>query len=209
MRGFIAMFVRHRAALVAAAAALGSALAFINPVHAASSPAEAGAHRAAAAAAGGHTYLQFTKRSSPQNSRLSLVLVPASSPGHPRTLGSWRAGSGNGSKDTCASNAGWLPNGTYKIQRFDNHHDGGLRGINGISWYVGDHECHSGHPRTELFIHSEMLPSGRAGSSEPYRWDGNSDYKSNGCIKLKPSDIRKLRSLYTSGSPKPTKLYVR
>jgi hypothetical protein len=52
-----------------------------------------------------------------------------------------------------------------------------------------------------------MLPSGRAGSSEPYRWDGDSDYKSNGCIKLKPSDIRALRDLQAS-YPNPHTLYV-
>ncbi|MFI0820135.1 hypothetical protein ACH4TX_34210 [Streptomyces sp. NPDC021098] len=202
------MFVRHRTVLAAATAVLGSALALTGPAYA-SFHAEAGARHGAVAAAADHSYLQFTKGSSPQNSRLSLVLVKASDPSRPRTLGSWRAGSGNGSKDTCASNAGWLPNGTYEIQKFYNHHNGGSRGINGISWWISDHKCHSGHARTELFIHSEMLPSGSAGSSEPYRWDGDSDYKSNGCVKLKPSDIRKLRSLYTSASPKPTKLYVR
>ena len=52
-----------------------------------------------------------------------------------------------------------------------------------------------------------MLPDGRAGSFEPYRWDGNSDYKSNECIKLKPSDIRQLRSLQTS-YPSPHQLVV-
>ncbi|WP_268257067.1 L,D-transpeptidase family protein [Streptomyces capitiformicae] len=123
------------------------------------------------------------------------------------TLDSWRAGSGNGSTNPCKRNAGWLPNGTYKIKQFYNNHNGGSRGVNGISWLLNDRKCHNGTPRTELFIHSEMLPNGRPGGSEPYRWDGNSDYKSNGCIKLRPSDIRELKS-YRADFPKPTRLFV-
>ncbi|MFF0629530.1 hypothetical protein [Streptomyces sp. NPDC004296] len=164
---------------------------------------------AAQAMAGNYTYLDFKKGSNPQNSRLRLVFVQASNPDHIHsyTVGSWRAGSGNGSKNTCASNAGWLPDGTYPVKAFYEHHNGGPHGVNGIAWYLGDHKCHSGRWRTDLFIHSEMLPSGKPGSSEPYRWDGDSDYKSNGCIKLKPSDIRALRNL-RANYPKPTKLYV-
>ncbi|MEU9384816.1 L,D-transpeptidase family protein [Streptomyces sp. NPDC048279] len=162
------------------------------------------------AASGNYSYLEFKKGSNPQNSRLYFVYVQGSNSDHPHihTVGSWRAGSGNGSKNTCASNAGWLPNGTYTVKAFYTHHNGGPHGVNGISWYLGDHKCHSGHWRTDLFVHSEMLPNGHAGSSEPYRWDGAGDYKSNGCIKLKPSDIRALRNVQAS-YPNPHKLYVR
>lgn len=102
------------------------------------------------------------------------------------------------------------PSATYDIKTFDAHHPGGPHGVNGISWYIGNKRCKphgKGTNRTQLFIHSEMLPSGKPGSSEPYRWDGNSDYKSNGCIKLKPADARDLMG-YRSNYPHPGKLYV-
>ncbi|MFD8219733.1 hypothetical protein ACFV2U_40130 [Streptomyces sp. NPDC059697] len=221
-----------RIALTAAAAVLGSSLTVAasaqahtsrpqQPTAAAAANVRAGGQsmklapaaltslRGKQAASGNFSYLQFKKGSNPQNSRLYFVFVQATNPDHVHswTLGSWRAGSGTGSKNTCASNHGWLPNGTYTIKAFYKHHNGGLHGVNGIAWYIGNHNCQTGHPRTDLFVHSEMLPSGKAGTAEPYRWDGNSDYKSNGCIKLKPADIRSLRDLQ-SGYPDPHKLYV-
>lgn len=166
------------------------------------------------AAARTSTYLWFKKNSkNPSKSRLSLVYVQQGGDGrtHSFTVDSWRAGSGNGSTNTCARNKGWLPNGTYGIKAFYSAHNGGSHGVNGISWLLSNHKCHSGTNRTELFIHSEMRPNGtqgpRTGGDSPYRWDGDSDYKSNGCIKLKPSDIRELKG-YRSNYPKPTKLYV-
>ncbi|MGX4694599.1 L,D-transpeptidase family protein [Streptomyces sp. JNUCC 63] len=204
---------KNRLLLYAAATALSGGLMAAPAAHAQSGALSAAkqsiGHTTVQAASSNYTYLEFKKGSNSQNSRLYFVYVQSSNPDHPRihTLGSWRAGSGSGSKNTCASNAGWLPNGTYTVKKFYAHHDGGPHGVNGIAWYIGDHKCHSGRWRTDLFIHSEMLPSGKAGSSEPYRWDGNSDYKSNGCIKLKPSDIRALRSLQAS-YPNPHKLYV-
>ncbi|MEU6369463.1 hypothetical protein ABZ876_27925 [Streptomyces sp. NPDC046931] len=203
-----------RLLLCAAAAALSGGLMAVPTAQARSTALPAaerstGHTTAAQAASGNYTYLEFKKGANPQNSRLYFVYVQGSNPDHPRihTLGSWRAGSGNGSKDTCASNAGWLPNGTYSIKAFYPQHRGGPHGVNGIAWYVGDHKCHSGRWRTDLFVHSEMLPNGSAGGSEPYRWDGDSDYKSNGCIKLKPSDIRALRNLQAS-YPNPHTLTV-
>lgn len=50
-------------------------------------------------------------------------------------------------------------------------------------------------PRTEMFIHSEMNRDGSQGKSEARRWDGAGDYKSNGCVKLSPSDITELFGL--------------
>lgn len=197
-----------RLLLAAAAAALTGGL-LVTPsaqAHTVTSAAvaETTGRTTAQGTSGDYSYLEFKKRSSPQNSRLDFVYVHGS---RSHTVANWRAGSGNGSKDTCASNAGWLPNGSYTIKDFYRHHDGGPHGVNGIAWYIGDHKCHSGHKRTDLFIHSEMLPNGKAGRSEPYRWDGDSDYKSNGCIKLKPADIRQLRNIQAS-YPKPNKLYV-
>ncbi|GHG62230.1 L,D-transpeptidase family protein [Streptomyces griseocarneus] len=169
---------------------------------------------ASSSAARSYTYLSFKKNPrDPSNSRLSLVFVQRIDADRQRTytVDSWRAGSGNGSKDTCATNKGWLPDGTYDIKTFYNNHNGGSRGVNGISWLLSDHKCHTGKKRTELFIHSEMRPNGTQGPANggdsPYRWDGDRDYKSNGCIKLKPSDIRELRG-YRDTYPKPAKLYI-
>ncbi|MGH4031802.1 L,D-transpeptidase family protein [Actinomycetota bacterium Odt1-20B] len=161
---------------------------------------------AAVASGGNYTYVEFKKGSSALNSRLKFIYVQATNPDHVRawTIDSWRAGSGNGSKDSCATNRGWLPNGTYKIKKFYWHHNGGARGVNGIAWDIGNHKCHSGKWRTELFIHSKMKPNGQQGSG-PYRWTGS--YASNGCIKLSPHDIRELAG-YRSNYPHPGKLYV-
>ncbi|MEU7164809.1 L,D-transpeptidase family protein [Streptomyces morookaense] len=158
------------------------------------------------AAGSSYTYLEFKKGSDPLNSRLRFVHVQRTSGDRIRTtvLDSWRAGSGNGSKDTCATNRGWLPDGTYTIGTYYPHHDGGPHGVNGIAWDIGNHKCHTGKWRTELFIHSRMLPSGAQGSG-PYRWTGT--YTSNGCIKLSPHDIRELQSRWNN-YPHPGKLYV-
>ncbi|MFF6828653.1 hypothetical protein OG739_36870 [Streptomyces longwoodensis] len=213
---------RVRCAVTMAAAGLVLSGTAITAVAADSSSATApkaaaatGTHSADVAAAGrSYTYLMFKKNSrNPSNSRLSLVYVNMNNPDHPHsyTVNSWRAGSGNGSKDTCARNRGWLPNGEYAIKAFYDHHNGGSHGVNGVSWLLSNHKCHSGTWRTDLFIHSEMRPNGtqgpRTGGDSSYRWDGNGDYKSNGCIKLKPSDIRELKG-YRSGYPKPTRLFV-
>ncbi|MEU4352926.1 hypothetical protein [Streptomyces sp. NPDC023838] len=195
----------------------------VLPAHAAPTPAKAAQQLSAvsatsatttkAAASRSYTYLSFKiNRKDTSNSRLSLVYVQVVNPDkvHTYTVKSWRAGSGTGSTNSCLSKRGVLPSATYDIKTFDAHHPGGPHGVNGISWYIGDKHCKphgKGTNRTELFIHSEMLPSGKQGSSEPYRWDGNSDYKSNGCIKLKPSDARDLAG-YRSTYPRPGKLYV-
>ncbi|MFJ5712296.1 hypothetical protein [Streptomyces sp. NPDC093105] len=174
----------------------------------------------AAAAARSYTYLQFKKnKKDPSNSRLSLIHVRQISPDKTRSyvLDSWRAGSGLGDaknakrkvgQNPCQTNVGWLPSGDYKIEYFKNNFAGT---INGIVWKLQDKRCKAngkkGTKRDALFIHSEMKSNGRQGSSERTRWDGNGDYKSAGCIKLKPSDIRELKG-YRSNFPKPTRLYV-
>lgn len=204
------MHIRKSIAIAAAGVALAGAVSTL-PAAAAARPATGGtAADLTPTASHVSTYLTFKKNhKNPSNSRLSLVVLNTSNPDHPTsyTAGSWRAGSGNGSENTCKRNQGWLPNGTYRIRAFYRHHDGGPHGVNGIAWLLSDRRCWNGTPRTDLFIHSEMLPSGRQGHSEPYRWDGVSDYRSNGCIKLKPSDIRQLAADRAS-YPAPTELYV-
>jgi hypothetical protein len=169
----------------------------------------------AGAAAKGTTYLQFKKnKKDPSNSRLSLYFIQQVTPDKTRTwrVDSWRAGSGLGTatnkigRDGCKSFVGWLPSGTYNIKSFHNNFEGD---INGIVWRLSDKRCKgkSKTNRTALFIHSEMKKNGNPGSTEKTRWDGNSDYTSNGCVKLKPADIRELKS-YRSSYPKPTRLYV-
>ncbi|WP_228975640.1 L,D-transpeptidase family protein [Streptomyces sp. DH12] len=181
----------------------------------ASATAQAAAPAAAptTAAAKSYTYLSFKKNAhDPSNSRLHLVYVQQVNADKTRSyvVDSWRAGSGIGDaknkagRNACKRNQGWLPNGTYQIKAFHNNYAGR---INGIVWHLSNKKCSNGTPRTELFIHSEMKSNGKQGSTEPTRWDGNGDYKSEGCIKLKPSDVRELKG-YRSNYPKPTKLYV-
>ncbi|MFI8302764.1 hypothetical protein ACIF80_04785 [Streptomyces sp. NPDC085927] len=170
-----------------------------------------------AAAAKSHTYLSYKKnKKDPSNSRLSLIYVQQVNADKNRswTVKTWRAGSGLGTKknakskygqDACKKSVGWLPNGTYKIEYFKNNFAGT---INGHVWKLEDKWCKGKKAkRTELFIHSEMKSNGKQGRTEPTRWDGNGDYKSLGCIKLKPADARQLKS-YRSSYPIPKKLYV-
>src|SRR5690606_15756634 len=86
----------------------------------------------------------------------------------------FRAGAGNGSKDSCATNQGWLPNGWYG-GTFYTGYDGI---INGLVWHLDNKRCKkNGTLRTELFIHSEMTPSGGQNCGyEPECWNGPQDY---------------------------------
>jgi hypothetical protein len=105
----------------------------------------------------------------------------------------WRASSGDGSRDDCYRNHGWLPNGWYG-GTFQTRFVGK---INGVVWQLDDKRCKDGTPRTELFIHSEMTPTGDQNCRfEPQCWDGPNDYLSEGCIKLDPSDTREIGNLY-------------
>lgn len=158
----------------------------------------------------------------PTNSRLILYRVTYTADQPPRytKLGSWRAGSGLGTgpdaKDACASDKGWLPNGTYDggtdvdpLVYFTDFNRGGP--IFGTVWHLQDKRC-KGKPkttRTELFIHSEMTPDRKQACTSgvidgPQCWEGAQDYISEGCIKLKPSDIAAAARLAKAwGGPKP------
>jgi hypothetical protein len=123
-------------------------------------------------------------------------------------IATYRAGSGLGTaadygtargktfRDECASDVGWLPDGTYKPTTFEISRN---RTIKGYAIGLPDKKCHpSKVKRTGLFIHSEMTKDRkqgpRNGPDSPQRWDGVRDYKSNGCIKLHPSHIAQLFS---------------
>ncbi|WP_050668445.1 L,D-transpeptidase [Luteipulveratus halotolerans] len=88
----------------------------------------------------------------------------------------YRAGSGDGSKDPCYKNHGWLPNGRYDVRMYANYPGTTVRGK---AFWLSDKSCGNGVTRTELFIHT----------SSPW---SSSRYYSNGCIKLTPTNIDTL-----------------
>ncbi|MFH8346205.1 hypothetical protein [Streptomyces sp. NPDC018045] len=143
------------------------------------------------------THLVFDKnRRDPSASRLRLVQS-----GTGRVLAEYRAGSGQGGaagRDECARNQGWLPDGTYPVLSHTTRKKGGRDGINGYAIRIADKVCRDGRTqRTALFLHSEMRPDGtqaaaQPGRDNPYRWDGDVDYRSLGCVKLAPADIKHL-----------------
>lgn len=104
----------------------------------------------------------------------------------------WRAGSGV-STNACWVGHGWLPNGSYDVTGHFDHFDGRIKGR---VWQLSDKRCWSGQLRTELFIHTEESPW-HDQWCEPWCWDGDHDYYSEGCIKISyPYDIGALHSRY-------------
>ena len=109
--------------------------------------------------------------------------------GKPRAT--YRAGSGLGVQDDCARAKGWIPDGNWRIRSRTRTYDGDL--IKGYAVHLQDMTCSRGTvTRTEMFIHSETNRDGSAGTSEARRWDGPDDHKSNGCVKLHPTDIKAM-----------------
>ncbi|NYV76856.1 L,D-transpeptidase, partial [Streptomyces sp. UH6] len=103
----------------------------------------------------------------------------------------YRAGSGDGSTDDCAADRGWLPDGEWRIVLKDRRFKGGK--VRGYGIRLGNMRCAGGTvTRTEMFVHSEMHRDGSQGDTEPRRWDGEADYLSDGCVKLRPEDIKDL-----------------
>ncbi|MEU2671647.1 L,D-transpeptidase [Streptomyces sp. NPDC007164] len=190
--------LRVRAAAIGLSAmALMTVAAVTAPSGQAATP--AGGRPAAAGAV--VTTLKFVRNSAdPQNSRLLVVRGN-------KTQAAFRAGSGLGrnhtkGRDECASAKGWLPAGTYTVGARQTRYNGNL--IKGYAIPLSNKTCKNGRTtRTELFIHSEMTRTGGQGSTESRRWDGVGDYKSAGCIKLAPEDIKKLfRNLGRGAAPK-------
>jgi hypothetical protein len=115
----------------------------------------------------------------------------------------WRAGSGfnRHSTNSCRRNNGWLPNGTYRPRLFADYHGNKIKGR---AIYLGQHPCRNGTMRTDLFIHTEQ----GAGShqcrnrrgDQLCRWEypGINDYRSYGCIKLSPGDLKQLYDAWRS-----------
>lgn len=116
-----------------------------------------------------------------------------------------RAGSGNGNTNPCATDEGWLPNGTYSGSGGHGGTDFDLyyktdrsEVIRGWVWYLGDRQCSNGTWRTELFIHSQ----GYSGWSV-------SNYASKGCIKINQVDRGHLADRHNNAySPDAGTLYV-
>ncbi|MEU7904178.1 hypothetical protein [Actinoplanes sp. NPDC049118] len=97
-----------------------------------------------------------------------------------------KAGSGDGSSDSCRTNHGWLPNGDYPA-RYERNHQTDSDVVKGSVWSLGNKRCSDGTNRTELFIHSQ---GGNGGS-----W-AERNYKSQGCIKINQSDRTYLKGLW-------------
>jgi len=115
---------------------------------------------------------------------------------------SWRAGSGLGGRrgtDGCVRSVGWAPNGLYRPVQHDNY--GGTY-IKGRVFYLGAHTCRDGTLRQNMFIHSEAGAGNTQCHNGPgdqhCRWETPvyNDYRSNGCIKMAPGDLRQLVRRY-------------
>ncbi|MGW1722277.1 L,D-transpeptidase [Streptomyces sp. NPDC002306] len=127
-----------------------------------------------------------------------------------RVVASYRAGSGV-NKKVCTTGKGWLPNATYTIGLHSRTYDGQL--IKGYAIRLADKRCNNngttGRKRTELFIHSEMTRTGGQGVGERRKWTERNpnDFYSNGCIKLRPNDIKSMfRLLDQIGWPQSLKV---
>ncbi|WP_409470376.1 L,D-transpeptidase family protein [Streptomyces sp. HC307] len=143
--------------------------------------------------AGGY-YLLFSKNQhKPAASTLYIMR-------NGKAIKKYRAGSGV-TTNPCASQKGWLPNGVYQIT---GHQKNRNSIIKGYAIGLSNKRCSpNGTLRSALFVHSEMAVNGGRGSSEPTQWNGEDDYKSLGCIKLSPPDIKDLfNRLDTVGWPK-------
>jgi hypothetical protein len=173
------MQVNRRAAIAGSVLALGGFIAGLTPAQAASEQAEV------KASDGTTSYYLAFKKNTNTNSTLRLIKQRVTEQGTSRvTLAQYRAGSGHTTNE-CEKNEGWLPNGNYTIKAYNTQYNG--RYIKGYAFQLSDKTCNNGTTkRTELFIHSKMKQDGTS------QWTGNNNYKSEGCIKLKPADIKDL-----------------
>ncbi|MFE3931736.1 L,D-transpeptidase [Streptomyces sp. YIM B13508] len=163
---------------------------------------EAGAAAKGSATAANTVYLKFDKNPKyPFYSKLSVIKGST-------VWATFRAGSGI-TENECTTGRGWLPNGTYTVGQHYKTYNGNL--IKGYAIHLSDKRCNNGTGRwrTQLFIHSEMNRDGSQGSTERRKWtDKNpNDFLSNGCIKMRPEEIKKLfRLLDRIGWPKTLKV---
>jgi hypothetical protein len=119
-----------------------------------------------------------------------------------RDQAEWRAGAGMGGKrgrNACINDAGWLPNGTYRLRH---HRDYGGNLIKGRAFRLDDKRCANGNRRFALFIHTEQGAGNRQcrdrRGDQVCRWEFPrfNDYKSAGCIKMAPRDLKALSDRY-------------
>lgn len=114
----------------------------------------------------------------------------------------WRAGSGFTPRSTnaCKRNDGWLPNGGYRPRLHANYW-GSL--IKGRAISLGAKRCADGTWRTDLFIHTEQgdrnaqCPDRRGDQVCRWEYPKINDYRSFGCVKLAPGDLRELYAAWT------------
>jgi hypothetical protein len=130
----------------------------------------------------------------------------------------WRAGSGftRRSTDACRKNDGWLPDGHYRPRLYADYW-GSL--IKGRAIGLGAKQCADGTWRTDLFIHTEQGEENRQcpdrKGDQVCRWEYPriDDYRSWGCIKLSPGDLRELvaawRRYFDLGADGRVRVHVR
>jgi hypothetical protein len=174
-----------------------------------------------AEAAGSYRYAVITFEKNYHNTfRSTLVWQVYRVSGGTRTTlvhREWRAGSGyfRNATNSCVRNRGWLPNGTYQPRLFADYH-GNL--IKGRAIYLGQKACAHGTLRTALFIHTEQGAHNTQCANGPgdqvCRWEYPqiNDYRSYGCVKLSPHDLRELydawRRYFPLGAPRAVKVVV-
>ena len=114
----------------------------------------------------------------------------------------WRAGSGmlgKAGRNACVNNKGWLPNGTYRMRESNNYPG---QKIKGRAFRLDDKRCSTGNRRFDLFIHTEQgagnTQCANKRGDQLCRWEFPTfnEYKSAGCIKLAPADLRQLAAVY-------------
>jgi len=152
------------------------------------------------AVAGTYSYFEFDKGSAPMGTLHFWVYDEATD----RLMlhRTWTAGSGSGSADECYSDHGWLPNGTYSVKAW--HKTSGT--ILGDIFEISDKKCPDGTLRFDLFIHTEQTASNgqcanTSGDQTCYWGDppsGRSEYNSEGCIKLSPTDLHNAYATFTT-----------
>ena len=149
--------------------------------------------------------LTFAKnRKSPANSAMTWRLAKRTPDGSWELTEeqSWRAGSGmlgKRGRDECIRSTGWLPNGTYTARQYDDY-PGNL--IHGRAFRLSNKRCRNGTVRQNLFLHSEQGPGNHqcrdTRGDQACRWEypRHNDYKSWGCIKMAPGDLKEAVDLF-------------
>jgi hypothetical protein len=134
------------------------------------------------------------------NTSSVLRLYYETNPGFVTSI-AWRAGSGSGT-DECRVGVGWLPAGWYDLWGHWDHYDGAK--IKGRVFWLQNKQCYNGTWRTELFIHSEETAANGqycpTAGDDPFCWEGDFDYYSQGCIKVSHGDIGSVHTAWHNGS---------